>query len=429
MLLYLLPLLVLIICFPPTAEAAMTALRQINSGSTTLTLDDNTIHSSVKTIGKIFDYRKKKIPRIQKIVQKNLSQEDLYTFLNILSLTKEKVNLLKIPQGIENISLKNIEELGVMVPSTSLIQPGLMNGSKTVLRRMLFLRGGILGGLPAALAVGGTVFREIFKIFKTEEIRIPGFSQEKKEPLQETVKKTSIVAIFLILIFLITGQKKRLPPPVQQTINSLFPEKKSTITEWAIEHFKTSVDYLIRHPQYVILLAIAFKFRKQMWSLSTNPDARTEFVTKSFEFIHTQQKEAKELINKLNSLQKEWMDKFYKTGQAFTTHELGRLEIAEKQIESLRTQLQTKEQVVHEMEKSMIENSHMTKNCENDVNQQKTNYKALYDYIENVFKANPSVKSNLPAVTPTAIDQKMVSYTQPLVMGKEIEKRLINENR
>ena len=196
MLLYLLPILVLIICFPPTAEAAMTALRQINSGSTTLTLDENTIHSSVKTIGKIFDYRKKKIPRIQKIVEKSLSQEDLYTFLNILTLTKEKVNLLKIPQRIQNISLKNIEELGVMVPATSLIQPGLMNGSKTVLRRMLFLRGGILGGLPAALAVGGTVFREIFKLFKTEEIRIPGFSQEKKEPLQETVKKTSIVAIF-----------------------------------------------------------------------------------------------------------------------------------------------------------------------------------------------------------------------------------------
>lgn len=205
MLLYLLPILVLIICFPPTAEAAMTALRQINSGSTTLTLDENTIHSSVKTIGKIFDYRKKKIPRIQKIVEKSLSQEDLYTFLNILTLTKEKVNLLKIPQRIQNISLKNIEELGVMVPATSLIQPGLMNGSKTVLRRMLFLRGGILGGLPAALAVGGTVFREIFKLFKTEEIRIPGFSQEKKEPLQETVKKTSIVAIFIILIFLITG--------------------------------------------------------------------------------------------------------------------------------------------------------------------------------------------------------------------------------
>jgi hypothetical protein len=212
-------------------------------------------------------------------------------------------------------------------------------------------------------------------------------------------------------------------------MDSLFPPKKLTVTEWAIEHFKTSMDFLIKHPQYVIILSLAFRFRKQIWNISTNTDSRNEFITKSFEFINRQQSEAKELVGKLNNLQKEWMDKFYKTGQAYTTHELARLESAEKHLETLRAKVQIKEQVVHEMEKTMIENSHITKTCENDVITQKNNYKALYDYVDNIFKSNPSiVKTNLPALS-SNLESKMISYTPVTMSGKEVEKKLVNEKK
>lgn len=425
--LILLPLLVVIMCFSPTAEAAMLKMREVASNKETF---EEFSEISVRSIGKIIDYRPKNRKVLATLAKKSLSLNDLAIFVNILQFDKNSYTLLEVPKIKEFCQLQKIQEF-VSLPPIVNLNTSVRSFSSSILKKIFFLKGGLL-----PMAMGNGIF-----FFQTMKMVADMFLNKKKNkdkkgddffnfstPQKETIFKmpqTGFVGALIILVLFLKGEKRKLPKPLQQTLDSVFPVKKATLQEWAVVHLQKSFDFLLKYPHYIALIFIVFRFRKVIWNLSQSSDARTEAVTKAHEFIKIQQKEVTSLVTKFNKYQQEWTDKFYKTSQVLTGHELQKLDEANKTIELLRTNIDLKREVIHTLEKNLLNNNHQ---CELEEKALRLSSKQIYDYLTELYRNNPNIK-----------DEKQLDIMKPnlhhpmkqlaITTGKEIEKELLREKK
>lgn len=253
-----------------------------------------------RTLYQRFDYRPKKPLGMPNSIKKELlrindfrfTEVILQIFSNQIQLDQQKIEQVVQQKGlISQLKPKLTQFLQkegiVCSPSHPIVTESL-----SFPNRIFCLRGG-----------GDTILKQVLPFF------------------QDLVSLTSLT---LLSVFLITNgklERHELPEILRIPVDTLFPRQEKNWKDFLLAYLEKSLNFLIKHPQYVIILFLIFYYRKNLLEIFSDKSYRDQVMTQILDRISAIQKMAKSQTAKL----KKWASKFFGTYNHVAATDVGKI--------------------------------------------------------------------------------------------------------
>lgn len=213
--------------------------------------------------------------------------------------------------------------------------------------RPLTIRGGILGwGTVHALK---TIGKKVEKWSREE--KTPAIQQIPRQVVNIVTDKTVQLAILAVILYH-SAVHRKLPTPVKDVVEVVFPKKKITMGEWSVQKLQQSINFATSNAIYIIPLLILWIFRKQILkAIFGQAEGVNGAVNTIMDFVREQHKSIMQSGKDMVKLTTDWTSNLSKQVNNYTKRDMDEIIDLKKQNNSLQQELDIQTKVLHECDK------------------------------------------------------------------------------